>query len=452
MAELNRLNIGKTPVWRADDWAEGATVHKWNYYRHLNSVFICLTEGAVNAPGVVSNGSLVANDGWKIVFDGYAAVAAAEAAATKADTAATNADSSRKAIEQDSAVVKTSAQALTDAQKAQGRANLALGNVLADIERVQETLGHYSGRSSVALTAKETGVAISSDGVKVAKSGWAIAEFTAEKGVEYLFKPGTIDGSVCIFAQKVTSKETKAIDYSYTYDDEGRAATAKATYNGATYSYTFSYDEETGAQTIKDASGNVVAALPYQYETTVGTYLPLTRLNAGAELPLDGYCRFMSHFQGNASLTVEVSYKVGSADLTMKVVKDGVFASLATQLGNLAQNIASLSSALSAVEMTAGSNEATIGGINEFYGSDDFREVVKIGGQPMKLYGKGTPQLSVVPDNWKQYDPATGTGYDWTGRPSMLGQTYIDTTATSGGKVVYEAVYENESTLELKWL
>ena len=452
MAELIRKGIGAQPLWRKEDWTAGATVHKWNYYRYLNSVFICLTEGTANAPGVVSNGSLVANDGWKIVFDGYAAAAAAEAAATKADTAAANADNSRKAIEQDSAVVKTSAQTLTDDQKAQGRANLALGNVLTDIERAKETLGHYSGRSSVALTAKETGVAISSDGVKVAKSGWAIAEFTAEKGVEYLFKPGAIDGSVCIFAQKVTSKETKAIDYSYTYDDEGRAATAKATYNGATYSYTFAYDEETGAQTIKDASGSTVAALPYQYETTVGTYLPLTRLNAGAELPLDGYCRFMSHFQGNASLTVEVSYKVGSADLTMKVVKDGVFASLATQLGNLAQNIASLSSALSAVEMTAESNEATVGGINEFYGSDDFREVVKIGGQPMKLYGKGTPQLSIVPDNWRQYDPVTDTGYDWTGRPSMLGQTYIDTTAASGGKVAYEAVYEDESTLELKWL
>ena len=452
MANLVKKIIGRLPVWRTDDWASGAEVHRWNYYRYLNSTFVCLTEGTANAPGAVVDGVLTANDGWKIVFDGNASVAEASEAASTAKEAAIAADTAREAIEQDAAVVKTSAQELTDAQKAQGRVNLALGNVLADIERVQETLGHYSGRSSVALTAKETGVAISSDGVKAAKSGWAIAEFTAEKGVEYLFKPGTIDGSVCIFAQKVTSKETKAIDYSYTYDDEGRAATAKATYNGATYSYTFSYDEETGAQTIKDASGNVVAALPYQYETTVGTYLPLTRLNAGAELPLDGYCRFMSHFQGNASLTVEVSYKVGSADLTMKVVKDGVFASLATQLGNLAQNIASLSSALSAVEMTAESNEATVGGINEFYGSDDFREVVKLGGQPMKIYGKGTPQLSVVPDNWRQYDPLTDKGYDWTGRPSMLGQTYIDTTATSGGKVTYEAVYEDESTLELKWL
>ncbi len=452
MANLVKKTIGRLPVWRADDWASGAEVHKWNYYRYLNSTFVCLAEGTANAPGAVVDGVLTANDGWKLVFDGNASVAEAAEAAVTAKEAAVAADTARAAIEADTAVVKTTAQTLTDGQKAQGRANLALGNVLADISRIQETLGHYTDRSSVALTDKETGVAISSDGVKVAKSGWAIAEFTAEKGVEYLFKPGTIDGSVCIFAQKVTSKETKAIDYSYTYDEEGRAATAKATYNGATYSYTFSYDEETGAQTIKDASGNAVAALPYQYETTVGTYLPLTRLNAGAELPMDGYCRFMSHFQGNASLTVEVSYKVGSADLTMKVVKDGVFASLATQLGNLAQNIASLSSALSAVEMTAGSVEATVSGINEFYGSDDFREVVKLGGQPMKLYGKGTPQLSIVPDNWKQYDPATDTGYDWTGRPSMPGQTYIDTTAAADGKVTYEAVYEDESTLELKWL
>lgn len=89
--------------------------------------------------------------------------------------------------------------------------------------------------------------------------------------------------------------------------------------------------------TITDESGTVVTELPYQYKTTVGSYAPLVRLNAGAELPEDGYCRFMSHFQGNASMTVAVSYKVGTADLTMKVLRNGVFASISTQLGNLSQ-------------------------------------------------------------------------------------------------------------------
>lgn len=73
------------------------------------------------------------------------------------------------------------------------------------------------------------------------------------------------------------------------------------------------------------------------YETKVGSYSPLVRLNADAELPIDGYCRYMSHFKGNSSIKIVVSYKIDAADLVMKVVRDGVFASISTQLGNLSQ-------------------------------------------------------------------------------------------------------------------
>ena len=347
----------------------------------------------------------------------------------------------------DTAVVKTSAQELTDEQAAQARENIGAGRQ-TDVERIQETLGHYTQRADIVLTAKETGVAISSDGVKVSKSGWAIAEFVAEKGVEYLFKPGVTDGSVCIFAQMITSKETRSIDYTYTYNDDGNVATATATYNGATHTYTFSYDEETGVQTITDESGTIVSALPYQYETSVGSYLPMTRLNAGAELPEDGYCRLMSHFQGNASLKVVVSYKVGSADLTMRVVKDGVFASVATQLGNLSGNISSTQSALASVEQDVASLDTFVED-NPSIGQYDFPELPLLCGQPPILQGYGTPQESVVPINWKQYDPDTDEGYDWTGRPSALNQQYINLSATTGGN--YIAVWEDEATRELKW-
>ena len=88
MAELIRKGIGAQPLWRKEDWTAGATVHKWNYYRYLNSTFVCLTEGTTNAPGAVVDGVLTANDGWKLVFDGYASVANAEAAVAKANTAA----------------------------------------------------------------------------------------------------------------------------------------------------------------------------------------------------------------------------------------------------------------------------------------------------------------------------------------------------------------------------
>lgn len=208
----------------------------------------------------------------------------------------------------------------------------------SDVNRIKQTLGAYSDREDVVLTPKETNKAISSDGVKVTKQGWAIAEFTAEKGNEYLFKPNVIDGSVCVFAEYITSIETRGIDYTYTYNEDGTIATATATYLGKTHVYTYEWTVEAGVNTPTIKEGDtIVSNLPMTYETKVGTYSPLVKLNEDAELPIDGYCRYMSHFKGNSSIKIVVSYKVGTADLTMKVLRDGVLASISTQLGNLSQ-------------------------------------------------------------------------------------------------------------------
>lgn len=207
-----------------------------------------------------------------------------------------------------------------------------------DVTRIKQTLGAYSDREDIVLTPKETNKAISSDGVKVAKQGWAIAEFTAEKGNEYLFKPNVIDGSVCVFAEYITSIETRGIDYTYTYNEDGTIATATATYLGKTHVYTYEWTVEAGVNTPTIKEGDtVINNLLMTYETKVGTYSPLVKLNEDAELPVDGYCRYMSHFKGNSSIKIVVSYKVGTADLTMKVLRDGVLASISTQLGNLSQ-------------------------------------------------------------------------------------------------------------------
>lgn len=206
----------------------------------------------------------------------------------------------------------------------------------SDVARIQESMGAYSDRPDITLVAKETNKAISADGVKVAKTGWAIAEFIAEKGNIYLFKPNEVDGDVCIFAEEITNIEIRGIDYTYTYNTDGTIETAKATYLGKTHTYTFTYAEDK-SYTITDETGEKVEALPMTYETKVGSYSPLVRLNADAELPIDGYCRYMSHFKGNSSIKIVVSYKIDAADIVMKVVRDGVFASISTQLGNLSQ-------------------------------------------------------------------------------------------------------------------
>lgn len=397
-----RKVIGKVSVPRGE-FSEGTTYYLHNLVSRYGSTYICMVDSTTTPPATLgSDGKPVVGAGWKYFADCSAAYTVGE-----------------------------------------------------DIGRIQLTLGHYSQRPDIVLTAKESGVAISSDGVKVSKAGWAIAEFTAEKGVEYLFKPGTVDGSVCIFAQKVTSQETRSIDYSYTYNEDGMVAKASATYNGKTHTYTYTYTESGQGEskattvTIKDENGAIVTSLPYQYEATLGTYLPMVRLNAGAELPTDGYCRLMSHFQGNASLTVVVSYKVGSADLTMRAAKDGVLASIATQLGNLSQNIASTQSALSANEGRTTQARADISRLQSQQSTeDDGSALPLLCGQPPILFGSGTPKESVVPTNWRQFDPETGEGYNWTGLPSAIGQQYINTAATSGGR--YIGVRDGMTAL--KWL
>ena len=266
-------------------------------------------------------------------------------AARSAQTAASNAEQSATAANNVNATLaEDGTLTITDREGHEASINIGEGEkvkeLVTSMKRVKESLGHYTARPAIVLTPSEQNVAISTDGVKVAKTGWAIAEFTAEKGNEYLFKPNVVDGTVCIFAEKISSVETRSIDYTYSYNEDGTTASATATYLGKTHTYSYAYaDGEDGTKsvTITDESGAVVTELPYQYKTTVGSYAPLVRLNAEAELPEDGYCRFMSHFQGNASMTVAVSYKTGTADLTMKVLRDGVFASISTQLGNLSQ-------------------------------------------------------------------------------------------------------------------
>lgn len=266
-------------------------------------------------------------------------------AARSAQTAAYNAEQSATAANNVNATLaEDGTLTITNREGHETSINIGEGEkvkeLVTSMKRVKESLGHYTARPDIVLTPSEQNVAISADGVKVAKTGWAIAEFTAEKGNEYLFKPNVVDGTVCIFAEKISSVETRSIDYTYSYNEDGTTASATATYLGKTHTYSYAYvDGEDGTKsvTITDESGAVVTELPYQYKTTVGFYAPLVRLNAEAELPEDGYCRFMSHFQGNASMTVAVSYKTGMADLTMKVLRDCVFASISTQLGNLSQ-------------------------------------------------------------------------------------------------------------------
>lgn len=327
-------------------------------------------EKCIDLADVVAKAKKAAEDCESSGIAANDAATLATTAANNADTKARMANSAADAAIRATKLANDAAQAADTATEGANTVNAKLGkdNVLmvtdregnsaqvplgdaADVTRIKESLGPYSDRADIVLTASQTGYVVSKDGVKTAKSGWAMAEFTAELGNEYLFKPGATDGSVCVFAEYIDKIERRAIEYSYTYDEKGRVVTAKATYDGKTHSYTYAYtaQESTAAAGTEaqgevcvitdDQTGQTVDYLPATYQTKVGTYQPLTLLNADAELPVDGYCRFVSNFQARSAIKVVVSYKVDAADLTMKVVRDGMTASMCTQLSKINQKV-----------------------------------------------------------------------------------------------------------------
>ena len=77
--------------------------------------------------------------------------------------------------------------------------------------------------------------------------------------------------------------------------------------------------------------------------------------------------------------------------------------------------------------------------------ANDHASLPLLCGQPMTLFGAGTPQEAIVPFNWKQFDPITGTGYNWNGTPSAEGQVYINTLADVNGR--YTAVRSGNSLI-----
>lgn len=104
---------------------------------------------------------------------------------------------------------------------------------------------------------------------------------------------------------------------------------------------------------------------------------------------------------------------------------------------------------LASLETQTSSHDHDIDAIVETrLGTPDYNALPLLCGQPPILFGAGTPQEGVVPDNWRQFDPETGEGYNWNGLPSAIGQQYINTSVDTGGR--YIAVPGANGTLSWK--
>jgi hypothetical protein len=183
--------------------------------------------------------------------------------------------------------------------------------------------------------------------------------------------------------------------------------------------------------------------------TTSGTerieYLPLFSAMS-TDIAKSGYVCFEAM---EAYSDVLVCYRADVPEATTLLVRRyGTKASITTQINNLRKKVASLHSGLSSVQTAASTNRADLDRTMSQVASPDDRALPLLCGQPPILFGAGTPKEAIVPDNWNQYDPATGEGYNWNGTPSAIGQQYIDTTAASGGR--YIAARNGE--YDLKWI
>ena len=121
---------------------------------------------------------------------------------------------------------------------------------------------------------------------------------------------------------------------------------------------------------------------------------------------------------------------------TINNLADGqsVSAQVAENTVKLSELTSETNKALSLLETQAKSLDSAV--TNIVHTPVDDSALPTLCGQPPILFGAGTPQEAIVPDNWKQFDPETGEGYNWNGEPSAAGQQYINTSASTGGRYI----------------
>ena len=357
-----------------------------------------------------------------------AATTAAQAATTEAKTATTDANAAAKAateakeaIEQDTAVVKTSAQELTDEQAAQARENIGA-------EFLHRALGKYNAIGERTLAVGTSGKYIDVNGNEVSNSSYAISEpISLGKGDDLLIPSASpVAAAVSVVSRKITNTYDEPIIYDIDYADDGRIATATAQYD-KTLVYTAVYED--GTLTGWTMGGTSYDALPATHSVTRSFYVPLVNQSVAA-MPDTGYYVFP------ADEAMEVVISAFTATVNggvCKVYGVGLIKNYATNMVGqtkqhvLAEVIADLYARLESLEkMLSGEiGSLTVGRLTvrrAIEGADIE------GGKDLR--GAGAPSASVLPEKWD-----AETYGEWLGIPQFIGQMYDDTT----NKIAYRA-------------
>jgi hypothetical protein len=246
-------------------------------------------------------------------------------------------------------------------------------------------------------------------------------------------------GSVATYAERISATQMKITDPIDRVTSPSWTNTLQE--DGATYLHTLVIsDIKEGGEAMIEGSNQAL--------TVEGTTVSYSDTESTA---ISGAVRYEKSAAATATVTLaKTAYTLNDCGIEMKEGAEGS----AWFTNTYTQNIPDALSQIAKVTMPDAQADiaANTEGIEKLSGlvtdpatDADFYELPKLMGQPMKLFGNGTPQASVVPDNWIQL--ADG-GFDWNGVPSAIGQEYINTAVETGGH--YIAV--RTDNMSLKWV
>lgn len=231
-----------------------------------------------------------------------------------------------------------------------------------------------------------------------------------------------------VVSRIVTNTYDKAILYTYAYDEQGRIATAKADYNGATYTAHYP-DEETNTPDYWVYGAEHLTNLPTTHSVTESFYEPLVKQSVAA-MPDEGYYVYL------ASRNIDVVISAFNATINGgKIIKVGwgIFKNIATNFVGHPQQRVIADYLCNLAERVAGIEDKLLNGLDLLKVGHLFigHELggLNVNGN-MCLQGAGAPAEAILPINWD-----FATYGDWKGIPQFIGQEYVDTT----NKVCYKA-------------
>ena len=206
--------------------------------------------------------------------------------------------------------------------------NQVLSEMALSISDLDKYIGKYALQNPIVMASGQVGKAISPLGVVTNKTGYNISNaIQLQEGQLLRIKIGTQADGICSIAEKITAKQKRVIDYSYTFNADGSFHTASAIYNGEEHSYTYSYSQSGVVTITDDSTSKAIKALPLYFVSEPNSYLPLSV----DSIPADNYVLFIA----DRDMTIAVTYHAATADLNIKVARAGLIGQIVSKLKEL---------------------------------------------------------------------------------------------------------------------